>query len=182
MADPGAANPCLPGWRAIAGVMAVTVRHFSGDTTARSAVRELGLDPPDEPGRLTGRDPWLAWRSPQETLALGLVHDRLQRLLESLAPGRSESAVAVDLTEALGVIELYGARLDEWLAHLVDAMSIPRREAQCTRARMAEAAVLLLRLANDRVWMVHERPLRSYVEDWLAYSREGAFGTPEERT
>lgn len=176
MAELIAPKPPLPGWRIVGEFVAITIRHFPGDTSAREAARQLGLTWSDQPGKLTGTDPWLAWRSPQETIAFGLRRELVQRLLELLAPGRSESAVAVDLSEALGVIELNGPRLDEWLARLVDAMSIPRAAGHCTRARMAEAAVLLLRLADDRVWLVLERPIRAYAENWLAYAHEGAFG------
>jgi len=180
MAESIAVKPQLPGWRIVCEFAAVTIRHFPGDTCARDAAQQLGLAWSDAPGRLTGADPWLAWRSPQETIAFGLGRGRPQRLLELLAPGRSESAVAMDLSESLGVIELHGSRLDEWLARLVDAMSIPREAGRCTRARMAEAAVLLLRLENDRIWMVLDRSIRAYAENWLAYAHEGAFGARAE--
>lgn len=176
MADREPADSRLPGSRVVSGCAVVTIRHFPGDTSARDAVRQLGLAWPGDPGELTGSDPWLAWRSPQESIAFGLERDRPQRLLERLAPGRSESAVAIDLSEALGIVELHGPRLDEWLAHLVDASSIPRRPGRATRARMAEAAVLLLRLADERLWLMLDRPILAYAENWLAWAHEGAFG------
>jgi len=175
MADATAAMPRVAGWRVVSDVAAIAIRHFPGDTSACDAVRQVGLGWADLPGELIGTDPWLAWRSPQESIAFGLERERLQPLLERLAPGRSDSAVAMDLSDALGVIELHGSRLDEWLARLVDAMSVPRRPGRCARARMADAAVLLLRLSEDRAWMVLDRPIRAYAEDWLAYAHEGAF-------
>lgn len=180
MAELIAAEPHLPGCRVVDSFSAVAIRHFPGDTSARDAVHQLGLAWSEAPGTLTGSDPWLAWRSPRETIAFGLERARSQELLERLAPGRSAGAMTIDVTEALGVIELHGVALDEWLAHLVDAMSIPRQSGRCTRARMAEAAVMLLRIAEDRLWMVIDRPIRAYAEDWLAYSHEGAFGSPEQ--
>lgn len=170
-----AAKPGVPGWRIVSGVTAVTIRHFAGDTDARAAALQLGPAWPDAPGALTGSDPWLAWRSPQETIAFGMEHEPLRRLVERLAPGQSAGAVAIDISEATAVIELHGPRLDDWLAHLVDAMSIPRTAGRCTRARLADAAVLLLRLADDRLWLALERPIRAYAEDWLGYAHEGAF-------
>ena len=146
MADAIAAKPRLAGWRVVSEFAAVAIRHFPGDTSASDAVRQIGLAWSDAPGELIGTDPWLAWRSPQESIAFGLERERLQPLLERLAPGRSDSAVAMDLSDALGVLELHGSRLDEWLARLVDAMSVPRRPGRCARAhgrrRGAAAAVL----------------------------------------
>lgn len=175
MADAIAAKPRLAGWRVVSEFAAVAIRHFPGDTSASDAVRQIGLAWSDAPGELIGTDPWLAWRSPQETIAIGLERGQLRSLMERLAPGRSDSAVAMDLSDALGVLELHGSRLDEWLARLVDAMSVPRNPGRCARARMADAAVLLLRLSEDRLWMVLDRPIRAYAENWLAYAREGAF-------
>jgi len=133
MADATAAMPRVAGWRVVSDVAAIAIRHFPGDTSACDAVRQVGLGWADLPGELIGTDPWLAWRSPQESIAFGLERERLQPLLERLAPGRSDSAVAMDLSDALGVIELHGSRLDEWLARLVDAMSVPRRPGRCAR-------------------------------------------------
>jgi hypothetical protein len=165
-----------PGCRQLTGITALTIRHFAGDSSARGAVLAQGMTWSDTAGTLTGQDPYLAWRSPQETLALGFQAARLQALLTALAPGRSQTAVAVDLSESLAVFELHGALLDAWLAHLVDARSIPRQSGQCTRCRLADIPVLLLRLDLERVWLVADRPVAPYLSNWLSYSHEGAFG------
>lgn len=176
MADLIAAPVGFPACRAVDRCTALTIRHAAGDQSAREAVHRLGLTWPDAPGTLTGADPWLAWRSPSEVIALGIETQRLTSLFDLLSPGRSESALAADIAEALAVFELDGPMLDEWLAHLVDSTSIPRQPGRATRARLADCVVMLLRVAPDRVWLLSDRPIMSYVQDWLAYSHEGAFG------
>jgi hypothetical protein len=163
------------GCRQLSGFTALTIRHFDGDNSAREAVMAQGLSWSEVPGSLSASEPWLAWRSPQETLALGFQPEKLQGLLTALAPGRSETAVAVDLSESLAVFELHGVLLDVWLSHLVDALSIPRQAGQVRRCRLADISVLLLRLDPERVWLVADRPIAPYLSNWLSYSHEGAF-------
>jgi sarcosine oxidase gamma subunit len=161
--------------RLLAGVSAATIRHFPGDTSAQAAAQAAGLVWPDSPGALTGDDPWMAWRSPQEVLLIGLRSAPLQTLLQSLAPGRCATALALDLSEALAVFELHGPMIDDWLSHLVDALAIPRQIGRVTRCRLADVPVLLMRLDPERVWLVADRPTAPYLGNWLAYAHEGAF-------
>ena len=175
MADLIQAEAGAPNCRQLSDVSVVTIRHFAGDSSAREAVQAQGLAWPEVPGSLSGNGPYLAWRNPQETLALGLQPPALHAVLDALAPGRSETAVAVDLSESLAVFELQGALLDDWLSHLVDALAIPRQSGQCTRCRLADIPVLLLRLDPERVWLVADRPIAPYLSNWLSYSHEGAF-------
>ena len=175
MADMIIAESGQPGCRQITGVTAVMIRHFPGDTSARDAVQAQAMTWSNMAGALTGQDPYLAWRGPQEMIALGLQSEPLHTLLHSLAPGRSDSAIAVDLSEALAVFELHGPLLDVWLSHLVDAMAIPRQPGRVSRCRLAEAPVLLLRLDLERVWLVADRPIAAYLSNWLVYSHKGAF-------
>ncbi len=175
MADLIKAASGVPRCRQLSGVTALTIRHFAGDGSARDAVQAQGLEWSDLPLSLSGSDPYLAWRNPQETLALGLHPEPLQALLAALAPGRSDTAVAVDLSESLALFELHGAQLDDWLSHLVDATAIPRQAGRTSRCRLADIPVLLLRLDPERVWLVVDRPLAPYLSDWLSYSHEAAF-------
>lgn len=165
----------LPGYRLPAATSAITIRHFAGDPAARDAVQQAGLAWCDTPGELAGAGPWLAWRSPQETIAIGFDPAPLRAVLAALAPGRHAGAAAADVSEAVGAIELHGPLLDAWLAHLVDATAIPRRAGRATRARLADVAVMLLRLEAGRLWLLAERPLLPYLQEWLAYAHEGAF-------
>ena len=164
-----------PGARRVTGLTALTLRHADGDESAPSAVQAHGLPWPTRPGELLGQGPWLAWRHPHESVALGFDAEPLRALLQALAPGRSDSAVAVDLSEALAVFELHGPRIDTWLVRLVDASALPRAAGQASRCRLIDAAVSLWRLEAERLWLIVDRPLAPYIEHWLAYAHEGAF-------
>lgn len=108
---------------------------------------------------------------------LGRNAKPLQLLLADLASGKHNAALAVDLSEAVAVLELRGPALDEWLAHLVDANAIPHEPGRVSRCRLADVPAMLLRLEADRLWLVVDRPLEPYVTDWLAYAHDGAFAT-----
>lgn len=175
MADPITAMGSRPGYRILQGLTAISVRHFPGDVSARYAFESLNLPWSDKPGMLGGSDPWLAWRSPDEILAIGKAGATLGSLMSALEAGRSETAVAIEVSEGLAVFELHGSNLDAWLAHLVDAAAIPSMAGHATRARLADVSAMLLRIGADRLWLIVERTVGPYVEDWLHYSHEGTF-------
>lgn len=160
------------------GITVVSLRSLSGDTAAQKAVHDAGLTWVDVPGDFAGLDPVVAWSAPRELLLLGRQAAPLHRLLADLAPGRSESALVVDLSEAMAVIELRSPLVDQWFARLVDASAIPREPGRCSRCRLADISVMLLRLDAHRVWLVVDQPLLPYVTEWLAYSRVGLFDIP----
>ncbi len=177
MADLIPARPGLPTCRQLDGCTAITIHHGAGDNDARLALERDGLVWPALAGDLTGNDPYLAWCSPHELLALGSTAQVLCALLDLLAPGRSATALALDRSDALVVFELAGPQLDLWLAHLVDASAIPRRVGSASRCRLADIPVLMLRPDFERVWLAAERPVAAYLGDWLVYSHDGAFAT-----
>jgi sarcosine oxidase gamma subunit len=160
------------------GITVLSLRSLSGDTAAQRAVHDAGLTWVNVPGDFAGLDPVVAWSAPGERLLLGRQAAPLRQLLAELAPGRSESALAVDLSEAMAVIELRSPLVDQWLAHLVDASAIPREPGRCSRCRLADISAMLLRLEAGRLWLVVDRPLLPYVTEWLAYSRVGLFDIP----
>jgi len=176
MADTLVTPPALPTWRRLAGCTAIALRHFAGDTSARDAAQALGLAWPAGPGELTGRGPWLAWLNPQEVFAFASEAAVLRALLPALAPGRHETAMAADLSEAVSVFELHGPHLNAWLARLADASAIPRGAGHVTRCRVADVAAVVLRPHENCIWLVVDRPLASYLHNWLAYAHQGAFG------
>jgi len=175
MADLIDAKAGQPGCRQLSGFTALTIRHFAGDRSASEAVQAQGLIWPGRPGELTGHDPWLAWRGPQETLAVGFQSAPLHALVHALAPGCSETAMAIEVSQAFAVFELYGPLLDAWLSHLVDAAAIPRLPGRVCGCRLADVPVLLLRLDPERLCLIADRPLAPYLGNWLAYSHSGAF-------
>ncbi|MGE3922550.1 MAG: hypothetical protein AB7G13_06400 [Lautropia sp.] len=159
------------------GMRIATIRHGSGADLASQA-RSLGLEWPARPGAITGQDPYLVWRDPQEVISVGTSTSSAAAhasttFLAGLAPGARTDAVAVDLSEAVRVFELPGPCIDDWLERLVDASAVPRLAGTATRCRFADIAVLLLRLAPQRLWLLADRALEAYVKDWLDYSRRG---------
>jgi sarcosine oxidase gamma subunit len=175
MAEFIAASATRPGARRIHGVTALSVRSLAGDTAAQRAVHKAGLPWVNLPGELAGADPIVAWRAPQELIVIGCKAGPLRALQHALAPGLHAAALAVDLSEAIAVIEMHGPALDEWLTHLVDASAVPREPGRVSRCRLADVPVMLLRLETDRLWLVVDRPLQRYISDWLAYAHDGAY-------
>lgn len=175
MADPISATGHRPGYRALQGLTTISVRHFAQDVSAHYAFESLDLTWPALPGMLGGSDPWLVWRSPDEILAIGTPSATLGALMSALQAGRSETACAIELSEGLAVYELYGSNIDAWLGHLVDAAAIPSMTGSSARCRLADVPAMLLRTGADRLWLIVERTVGPYVEDWLHYSHEGAF-------
>ena len=138
-------------------------------------LREFGLSWPEGICAFAGDDPYVAWRSPTEKLLLSCRGEPLALALAALAPGKFDTLVSTELSDALSVHELIGPQIDEWMAHLVDALSIPTHAGMCKRGRMADAAVFLIRINYERLWLLSDSAIKPYVKDWLAFSFSGAF-------
>ena len=160
------------------GLTAIKLSHFGGDTSLHAALHSLGVAFSPTPGALSGNGPWLVWLNPREALALGQDAAPLRKLLAALAPGRSETAMALDISDSLATFELEGPCLEDWLSHVVDASAIPPETGLATRCRMVDVPVMLLRPKHDRFWLVVDRPLAPYLDDWLTYAHGGAFALP----
>jgi heterotetrameric sarcosine oxidase gamma subunit len=119
----------------------------------------------------------LARRHPEELLVVGPGSTAIDGLLAQLAPGQASDAVALDLSHGMTVIAFEGPQLELWLSHLVDASAVPRRAGLATRTRLVDVAVVLIRLADETVWLVADRALSPYLANWLAFTHEGAFAT-----
>jgi heterotetrameric sarcosine oxidase gamma subunit len=168
-----------PGCRRLAGVRIVTVRHAPLSGAARAALERRGLPWPELTGelRLVGGPPpaLLTRRQPEEVIVVDPSSSIADALLASFSPGQSPDAAALDLSHGMTVVALEGPGLDSWLSHLVDASAVPRRVGTATRTRLIDVAVVLLRLADDTVWLVADRALSPYLAKWLAFTHEGAF-------
>lgn len=165
----------LPSCRLLTGLTAIKVSRFVSDTSVHTAMQSVGMAFPLTPGELSGSGPWLVWLNPREALALGPDAAPLRQLLATLAPGRSETAMAVDVSDSFATFELQGPRLENWLSHVVDASAIPPEAGRATRCRLIDIPVMLLRLNHECLWLIADRPLGPYLEDWLAYAHVGAF-------
>ena len=172
-----------PGCRRVDGLGLITLRHRIGSQAARDAVAAQGLAWPEQTGALAGdlsSDGVLLVRcQPEQLIAVApMAHPALAGLSAALAAGRSSDAVAIDLSHGMTVVALEGPALDDWLAHLIDAAAIPMTAGRASRARLIDIAVLLLRLAPDRVWLVADRAVSPDLANWLTFSHEGAFAVP----
>lgn len=165
----------VPGYRELTGIHIATVRHFPDDMKARVCLSDAGISWPTDIGAVVGADPYVAWKSPTEKLVLSTRGEPLFLPMGALAPGKFDTAVATILSESLSVHELSGQLIDEWLAHMVDALSIPASTGKCSGARMADVAVFLIRLDPERVWILSDSSIRPYIQNWLDFTFSGAF-------
>lgn len=163
-------------WRRLGGLTVVSLRWFGDDAGVRQSAQALGLAWPQAPCTFAGADPVIAWRSPQEAVGLGMHGTPLRALVDEWTPGRHALAAAFDRSDASAVWSLEGPRLDEALYRLVDAASLPRETGSAHRCRLADVAVMLLRRDARTAWLMADRPVAAFVEDWLAYAGEGALG------
>ncbi|MDH0866262.1 hypothetical protein [Mitsuaria sp. GD03876] len=123
------------------------------------------------PGRFIGVDPLLAWRGPGEWLHFSRTDAPADALLAALPPGDAP-AQAIDLSAGTLVVELQGPALDALIARLFDATVRLAEPGQGTRTRLAEIAVVALRLAPRRLWLLVDRANDDYLARWLTYAAD----------
>ncbi|MBL8323346.1 MAG: hypothetical protein JNJ89_00150 [Rubrivivax sp.] len=150
----------------------LSLRHGPGDDgpVAAALRQHLGIAVPPRPGQWMGADPYLVWCRPSEWLLVG--HEGVDpaawaALAADLRAGRHAAAVAVDVSAGFVTYELQGADIDARLARVIDAASIARRAGEGGRARLAEVAVVQLRLAPGRLWLLVDRAVEAWVGEWL---------------
>lgn len=170
-----------PGARRLDSMRIVAVRHFDDPEATkapRAAFAKAGIAWPERTSQLESSNGLLAARRhPGEVILVGEAETQLQHLLAEMRPGRNATSLAIDLTHGMGVVELHGTALDEWLAHAVDRTGIPA-QGHASRCRLADVAVLLMRPAHARMLLVADRSLFPYLADWLAFAHQGAFPDP----
>ena len=152
----------------------LSLRHLAGGGTAALAavLTAQGLQPIPDPGRSSGIEPKLIWRSPSETLLL--THDAAcsTSLLAALRPTPGVLAFALDLSAGTLVVELNGSALDALLPRLVDADALPRDTGLAARTRLADIAATVWRSAPDRVGLLVDRANDHYLARCLSYAIE----------
>ncbi|MFO1287416.1 MAG: hypothetical protein U1F49_13375 [Rubrivivax sp.] len=170
-----AARRDCPGARRMESMRVVVVRHFEGSQGAQAAFAQAGLAWPERTLDLeVAGELLVVRRHPEEVILIGENHPALANLLSALTPGRDPEAMAIEVTHGLGVVELQGPRLDDWLARLVDRSSMPAA-GQASHCRLVDVAVLLIRPERNLIRLVADRSLFPYLAHWLAFAHEGAF-------
>lgn len=147
----------------------VSLIHLPGDTRVNEAVTARKWQLPKDAGSSLGSDPCLVWRQPNETLAISTL-GFLDSLIAELCAAPSPLALAVDVSHAVIVFELNHESLDAWLSRLIDDSALPRLPGTAWRARLGDIAVLAVRRAPQRAWLIADRAFSHYLAHWLAYS------------
>jgi sarcosine oxidase gamma subunit len=147
------------------GVPAAALRYFSYTGTFSAAVRAAGLAlPATGQARDAGRDLWLAWRSPTETLCLSRNEQRLSELKDALA-GAAEGCL-VELTGGLSVVHVEGEEIEALLCRLGSSACLPAC-GEARRSRMADVPVLALCLQPKEVQLVLDRAYGEHLLAWI---------------
>ncbi len=147
------------------GVPVLSLRYFdSGGEFASAAARACAARLPPTRCVVRAGALVLAWRSPTETLCLAPGEAALAAIGEALrgVPG----GCCVELSGALSAIHLEGERLDEVVSRLGSLAAAPEVGA-AERARLADLAVLVLRLDPAGASLLVERPLAEHLMEWI---------------
>ena len=154
-------------------VLSMRLLAGGGDAIAKAAA-SAGIPLLPSPGHFAGDDPLVLWRNPSELMLVTGRRSALERVLLELAPASGVLAYAVDQSDGLIALELKGPALDDVLPRLMDASAVPLESGQGTRARMAEIAVIAIRLGPQCAWLIADRANDQYLADWVAYAAEAA--------
>ncbi len=149
----------------------LSLRCLPGGAPAIAAA--LGVAEIPGPGRFHGEDPLLQWRSPNEWLHIGTRDEPADAVLRALPIGMGH-AQATDLSAGTIVFELQGPSLDALLQRLLDATVQVGQPGQGTRTRLADIAVVAMRLSEQRLWLLADRANDHYLAHWLAYANVSA--------
>jgi heterotetrameric sarcosine oxidase gamma subunit len=154
----------------------LSLRHWPGEGSAALAgvLRTQGLAPLPEPGRSSGTEPLLIWRSPSETLLLSPNAPQAAALLGALRPVPGALACALDLSSGSLVLRLQGSGVQALLSRLVDAQALPRDAGDASRMRLADIAAVAWREAPDRAGLLVDRANDHYLARWLNYVADAA--------
>jgi heterotetrameric sarcosine oxidase gamma subunit len=144
-----------------------SLRYFSTDGPFAQAIHgHCGVSLPGT-GRAVsaaGQDLLLAWRAPSETLVLAAHPDALQALAAAVAA--CGDGCLIELTGALRVLRLSGARSADVLARLGGPASLPQ-PGEARRSRLAEVPVLAVSMDPQEILLWVDRAFVAHLEGWL---------------
>jgi len=149
----------------------VSIRHLPDrENAVRKVLAHENAPQVPTAGQFEGNDPFLLWRSPTEYLLITSSDKVADDCLAALPAAQNALAYALDLSAGYLVVELQGKGIADVLPRLLDASAIPQKPGRCTRARLAEIAVIAVRLADDRVWLVADQANDRYLLHWVSYA------------
>ncbi|TDP61241.1 hypothetical protein [Roseateles toxinivorans] len=160
--------------RIVEPLRVLSLRHLNGDAPAIASATSVADLP--GPGRFIGSEPLLLWRSPSEWLHIGTQDACADAVLQQLPAGGASHAI--DQSAGIFALELKGTLLDALLDRLLDASAQVREPGQGTRTRLADIAVIVLRLAPQQVWLLIDRANDQYLAHWLTYATEALYIEP----
>ena len=142
-----------------------SLRYFARDGEfARVLGEATGLALP-EPLKVNARGDWiLAWRSPTETVCLAGADERFAGLCARLA-GAAGGCV-VDLSGALEMLRLEGARVSDLLCRLGGTASVPLA-GEARRSRLADVPVFALCVREGETLLLVDRAYAPHLLDWI---------------
>ena len=175
----GAFGKLLPPGRATLRVQLIEPLHIlsirmlpGGAEAVAGAVHSAGVPSLPVAGHFTGEDPMVLWRNPTELLLVTQHRSVSDSILSELPPAAEASAYAVDQSDGLVAFELRGSALGALLPRLMDASAVPLEAGRGVRARLADIAVIAMRLDTQCAWLIADRANDQYLAQWVAYATD----------
>lgn len=157
--------------RLVEPLQVLALRSLPGGAEAvASAVAITGVDSLPHTGCFVGSDPMVLWRSPGELMFISTSASAANTVLRTLPAASHALAYSIDRSAGTITFSLQGPAVDEVLHRLIDASAVPRSVGQGTRTRMADIAVVVMRVAPDCVWLIADRTNDHYLAHWIAYA------------
>lgn len=154
------------------GMQAASLRYFDREGSFARAVQALLGAPMPAPQRAvygaqsSGRESILAWRGPTETLLL--CNEACVESLGSGVASCSDGCMVVQ-SGGLRVLRARGARVADLIAR-IGGQGVAPAVGEARRGRLAEVAVLAVRLQSEETLLVVERVYTEHVMNWLRIS------------
>lgn len=157
--------------RLVEPLQVLALRLLPGGAEAiASAVATTGVDSLPDTGCFVGSDPMVVWRNPGELLFICTSASAANTVLRTLPAASHALAYSIDRSAGTITFSVQGPAVDDVLHRLMDASAVPHSVGQGTRTRMADIAVIVMRIAPDCVWLIADRTNDHYLAHWIAYT------------